>query len=223
MSLAGCSSSVSGVAEPAASADGTGGAGQSTTTERISASLDSMLLTPTDFPTPYQAIVLAPQAVAQAAADLGGIPAGAKVDPAGCKPPTQDYGPDSTAMIVGTDNDKRATVTVELTRVDRPLATRTAEIGQCLEVATTKDGATAHVTTKILPGPPINADDTMAMRQTVTSGEAGATVKQSMLTLVGQVADVRISATYMSFGDGKPDSATLDQVFTEAVQRVHAA
>ncbi|MFE3291561.1 sensor domain-containing protein [Rhodococcus sp. NPDC059234] len=215
LSLAGCSSSVSGVAEPAASADGT--------TARIAASLDSMLLTPADFPAPYQAIVLSPQAVAQAAADLGGIPAGAKVEPAGCKPPTQDYGPDSTAMIVGTDNDKRATVTVELTRVDRPLAARKAEIGQCLDVTTTKDGATAHVTTKILPGPPIDADDTAAMRQTVTSGESGAEVKQSMLTLVGQVGDVRVSATYMSFGAGKPDSATLDQVFTEAVQKVRAA
>ena len=55
------------------------------------------------------------------------------------------------------------------------------------------------------------------MRQTVTSGEGAGTVTQSMLTLVAQVDDVRVSATYMSFGDGKPDSATLDQVFTEAV------
>ena len=62
--------------------------------------------------------MLPPQAVAQAAADLGGIPAGAKVDPAGCKPPTQDYGPDGTAMIVGTDNANRATISVELMRTE---------------------------------------------------------------------------------------------------------
>ena len=38
--------------------------------------------------------------------------------------------------------------------------------------------------------------------------------------VVGQVDDVRITATYMSFGEGEPDTATLDLVFREAVQKV---
>ncbi|GAA4476896.1 hypothetical protein GCM10023094_17880 [Rhodococcus olei] len=216
---AGCSSTVSGVAEPSG---GSGGAAAAAS-ERIAAPLTSMLLTPADFPAPYQAIVLPEQAIEQAAADLDGIPAGAKVDPAGCKPPAQSFGPDATAMIVGTDNAARATISVELTRVDQPLSTREAEIRECSAVTTTKDGATAKVTTTLLPAPPLNADDTMAVRQTVTSGDAAAKVTQSMLRLFGQVHDVRISATYMTFGDGKPDGAALDQVFTEAVGKVNAA
>lgn len=216
---AGCSSTVAGVAEPgadAASAATVGG-------ERVSATLESMLLTPEDFPAPYQALVLTGPAIEQAAPDLDGIPAGAKVDPAGCKPPAQAFGPDATAMIVGTDNAARTTISVELTRVDAPLSSREDEIRQCPNVATTKDGVTATVSTTVLPAPPLNADGTMALRQTVTSGGDDAQVRQSMLRLVGQVGDVRISATHMTFGAGKPDSATLDQVFTEAVGRVNAA
>ncbi len=215
---AGCSSTVSGVAEP-----GTGVAGAEPGMETIPATLESMLLTPADFPTSYQALVLSGPAVEQAAGDLDGIPAGAKVDPAGCKPPAQAFGPDATAMIVGTDNAARATISVELVRVDEPLSVRENEIRQCTDVTTTKDGVTASVATTVLPAPPLNADDTMALRQTVTSGGDDAQVRQSMLRLFGQVGDVRISATYMTFGAGKPDSATLDQVFTEAVGRVNAA
>ncbi|MFF0814037.1 sensor domain-containing protein [Rhodococcus sp. NPDC003318] len=230
LALAGCSSNVSGSAEPAAGAvsgnmgggAGGGGTGGGTITP-IAAPLSSMLLAPEDFPAPYQAIVLPDQAVEQAAEDLDGIPSGAKVDPPGCKPPAQNFGPDGTALIVGTDNAARATISIELTRVDEPLSAREAEIAECLEVTTTKDGATATVTTTLLPAPPLNADDTMALRQTVSSGADGTAVTQSMLRLVAQVDDVRISATYMTFGDGKPDSATLDQLFTEAVQKVNAA
>lgn len=213
LALAGCSSTVAGVAAPAPET------GDSAT---IDASLGSMLLTPTDFPAPYEAIVLPSQAVAQAAADLSGIPAGAKVDPAGCKPPNQDYSADGTAMIVGTDNANRATISVELMRTETPLSVREKEIGNCLEVTTTKNGATATVKTAIVPAPPLNADDTLALRQTVTSGAGDETVTQSTLSLIAQVRDVRVSATFMSFGAGVPDSATLDQVFTEAVARVNA-
>lgn len=226
LAVAGCSSDISGVAEPAGAA--TVGAGQTQTQTqaapgRVDAPLASMLPAPEDFPAQYQALVLPEQAVEQAATDLDGIPPGAKVDPAGCKPPAQNFGPDGTALIVGTDNAARSTISVELTRVDGSLASRADEIGRCLELTTTKNGATAMVATTILPAPPVNADDTLALRQTVTSGTADRTVTQSMLRLLAQVDDVRISATYMSFGDGSPDSATLDQLFTEAVLEVTAA
>jgi hypothetical protein len=231
LGVAGCSSTVDGMASPVAAAGPSSASGPSSSAGadgtgedgRVDATLESMLLTPTDFPAPYQAIVLPPHAVSQAAADLDGIPPGAKVDPPGCKPPAQDYGPDGTAMIVGTDNANRSTISVELMRSDLPLDKRTGEIERCLEVTTTKDGAEAVVRTEILPAPPLNADDTIAMRQTVTSGKGAGKVTQSMLTLVAQIDDVRVSATYMSFGDGKPDTVVLDQVFTEAVQRVNAA
>lgn len=238
LALAGCSSNVSGVAEPAGSAGspgsatapdlgGTksgGGSGSSgAVPARIAAPLSSMLPAPEDFPPPYEALVLPEHAVEQAAVDLDGIPAGATVDPAGCKPPPQNFGPDSTALIVGTDNAARATISVELTRVDATLATREAELAECSEVTTTKNGATAKVTTTMLPAPPLNADDTMALRQSIVSGNGDQEVTQSMLRLVAQVDDVRISATHMSFGDAEADSATLDLLFTEAVQKVNAA
>lgn len=225
LSVVGCSSTVDGLAGPVSAAGPSSGAPSEGSGEGdgVDASLESMLLTPTDFPAPYQALVLPPQAVSQAAADLDGIPTGAKVDPPGCKPPAQDYGADGTAMIVGTDNANRSTISVELMRSDISLDKRIGEIERCLEVITTKDGATAVVKTEILPPPPLNADRTLAMRQTVTSGQGSGKVTQSMLTLVAQIKDVRVSATYMSFGDGKPDTVVLDQVFTEAVQRVNAA
>ncbi|EME23666.1 hypothetical protein G419_01585 [Rhodococcus triatomae BKS 15-14] len=233
LALAGCSSDVSGVAEPAgqagaalpgSSGSGTGGASdEGAVTGRIEAPLGTLLLTPEAFPARYEALVLPDNAVEQATADLDGIPAGASVDPAGCKPPPQAFGPDSTALIVGTDNAARATISVELARVDRTLDVRESELAECPEVTTTLNGATATVTTTVLPAPPLNADDTMALRQTVTSGNADQTVTQSMLRLVAQVDDVRISATHMSFGDEAPDSAALDQLFTEAVQKVKAA
>ncbi|MFD1814063.1 sensor domain-containing protein [Rhodococcus gannanensis] len=233
LALAGCSSDVSGVAEPAGQAGaalpGTSGPGTGGTTEdgavtgTIEAPLASMLLSPEDFPARYEALVLPDNAVEQATADLDGIPAGASVDPAGCKPPPQTFGPDAAALIVGTDNAARTTISVELARVDRTLDVRESELAECPEVTTTRNGATATVTTTMLPAPPLNADDTMALRQTVTSGNADQTVTQSMLRLVAQVDDVRISATHMSFGDEAPDSAALDQLFTEAVQKVTAA
>jgi Domain of unknown function (DUF5642) len=224
LSVVGCSSTVDGMAGPVSAAGPSSAAPSEGSGEgdQVDASLESMLLTPTDFPSPYQALVLPTQAVSQAAADLDGIPAGAKVDPPGCKPPAQDYGADGTAMIVGTDNAKRSTISVELMRTDISLDKRIGEIERCLEVITTKDGAAAVVKTEILPPPPLNADRTLAIRQTVTSVHDTGTVTQSMLTLVAQIKDVRVSATYMSFGDGKPDTVVLDQVFTEAVQKVNA-
>ena len=41
-----------------------------------------------------------------------------------------------------------------------------------------------------------------------------------MVTLIAQVGDVRVSATFMSFGDAKADTVALDEVFTAAVQKV---
>lgn len=209
--LVGCSSTVTGTPEPSA-----GG----TTSSASGVDLNTLLIDPSIFPAPYDALVLPQQAISQAAPDLSGIPAGAEVSPAGCKPADQDYGPTGTAMIVGTDNASRSTISVELTAVDEPLSARQEQLEQCEEVTATKSGATSTVTSTLTPPPPIGADDTLAVRQTVASGAGGDAITQSMLTLMAQIDGVRVSATFMSFGSETPDTTTLDQLFTAAVQKV---
>ncbi|MGA9870238.1 MAG: sensor domain-containing protein [Rhodococcus sp. (in: high G+C Gram-positive bacteria)] len=219
--VAGCSAEVTGTPEA------TGGGASDTTAPGGSSSapqsgndLGALLVDPSVFPSPYEAIVLPPQAIAQASPDLTGIPAGAEVSPPGCKP--ADVTPGDAALIVGTDNANRATISVELTSVTEPLSAREDQLGECAEVEATKSGATAVIRSTITPAPPIAADDTLAVRQTVSSGQGTESVIQSMLTLMAQVEDVRISATYMSFDANTPDAATLDEVFTAAVQKVKA-
>ncbi|MGV8871078.1 MAG: DUF5642 family protein [Rhodococcus sp. (in: high G+C Gram-positive bacteria)] len=209
--LVGCSSTVTGTPEPSA-----GG----TTSSQSDVDLNTLLIDPSSFPAPYDALVLPQQAISQAAPDLSGIPAGAEVSPAGCKPADQDYGPAGTAMIVGTDNGSRSTISIELTAVDESLSARKEQLEQCGEVTATKSGATSTVTSTLTPPPPIGADETLAVRQTVASGAGGDAVTQSMLTLMAQIDGVRVSATFMSFGSSTPDTATLDQLFTSAVQKV---
>lgn len=210
MMVAGCGGSISGTAT----------ATTAQTVRHVDGNLSELLIEPERFPAPYEAIVLPPQAVAQAASDLSGIPSGAKVAPAGCKPPDRDLAPGGTVIAVGTDNANRATITIELTRVKNPLSVRKDQLGQCRDVTVTSSGATSTVHTDITPPPPVDADDSLALKQTVSSGKSGDSVKQRMLTLIAQVGDVQVVATYMTFGSAKPDAAALDQLFTEAVARV---
>lgn len=184
--------------------------------------LGELLLDPSAFPPTYPAVVLPAQAVSQAAPDLTGIAPGARVVPPGCKPPQQDYTADGTAMVVGTDSVTRSTITIELVRSVDPLAELEAQLIDCPEVTATSNGVDARVLTTVAPPPPIDADHTLALRRTVESGRGGGVVTQSMLTLIAQVADVRVQATYMSFGagPGPRDAAVLDELFTAAVQQV---
>ncbi|KAA0023371.1 sensor domain-containing protein [Antrihabitans cavernicola] len=210
---AGCGSSISGTA-----------VSQSVgTTRHLSAALGSMLLESAKFPPQYAALKLAQPEAAQASEDLSGVAIGAKVDPGGCKPPQQDRTANGTAVVVGTDAATRATISVELLRTDSPLSVLRDQVGQCLDLTAEKNGVTSTVHTEVQPPPPSDADDTMAFTRTVSSGSGVTQVKQSMLTLIGQIGDVRTSATYMSFGAGQPDTAALDQVFTDALARVRDA
>ncbi|WP_204867680.1 sensor domain-containing protein [Rhodococcoides corynebacterioides] len=237
--LAGCGgSTVSGTPEaggppPSAAPSSAPGSSSTTTTPSstpsstsaspdAAGSLSALLLDPSTFTAPYQAVVLPPQAVAQAAQDLDGIAADASVEPAGCKPEARSSDPDSTALLVATDPENRATISIELSRVDTTLEDRKALWQECSEVEATSAGVTSLVTTDIVPPPPIGADDTLALRRTVTSGGQAGEVTQSMLSLLAQVDDVRVTATYMSFGELTPDSTTLDRTFTAAVQKVKA-
>ncbi|NGP08507.1 sensor domain-containing protein [Rhodococcus sp. 14C212] len=213
----GCSATVDGTPQPEPAA-------LATTDEAGTASrpLAELLLPPEQFPEPYDAVVLPPQAVAQAAPDLTGVPEGAKVDPPGCLPSPQNYGPDGTAMVVGTDNDSRATISVELVAVTDELAAYRDRLVECPVVAATRRGVTATVTTTVDPSAPPAAAGvaTLAFTRTVRSGEGREVVTQSMTSRIAQVDDVRVLVTYMSFGAGPADTATLARVFEASVERV---
>ncbi|WP_406279845.1 sensor domain-containing protein [Nocardia sp. NBC_00881] len=209
--LAGCGSTMSG--HPVALSP-------TAVTRHVSAELPMLLPDPVQFPAPYAAVVLPPEAAAQAAGDLDGTGRGASAQPSGCVAPEQKFGPDQTAIAVGTDNDTRATMTVELTRTDEPLASLRARLTRCGSVRVSRAGAVSTVTTELDPPPPVDADDALALRRTVASEVGGARLTQSMRTLIGQVGDVRISVTYMSFAGEKPDTSALDELFTAAVRKV---
>ncbi|MGQ4597691.1 sensor domain-containing protein [Nocardia sp. R6R-6] len=209
--LAGCGSTVPG--RPVSSA-------LPTVTRQVSAELPTLLPDPAQFPARYPAVVLPQQAVAQAAGDLDGMGRGAAVQPSRCVPPRQDFGPDRTAMAVGTDDATRASLTVELARTDEPLASLRARLAQCGSVRVTRAGAATTVWTELDAPPPVDADDAVALRRTVRPEAGGAGLIQSMRTLVAQLDDVRISVTYMSFDDGEPDMAALDTLFSTAVRKV---
>ncbi|MBF6073611.1 sensor domain-containing protein [Nocardia beijingensis] len=209
--LAGCGSTVPG--RPALSAP-------TAVTRHVSAELPALLPDPGQFPPPYTAVVLPQEAVAQAAGDLDGMGRGANVEPSRCVPPEQDFGPDRTAMAVGTDDATRATLTVELTRTGEPLAALRARLEQCGSVRVHRAGAATTVTSEPASPPPIDADDALSLRRTVLPEAGGARLTRSMRTHVAQTGDVRITVTYMSFADGEPDIAALDALFATAVRKV---
>lgn len=208
---AGCDSSTTG--RPVA-AESSGVSGP------VGTPLARLLPDTTQFPAGYPAVVLPPEVAAQAAGDLDGVGRGATVQPSGCLPPEPQQGPDMTAVAVGSDDASRTTLTVELNRTDQPLAQLRSQLQQCASVRVEKAGATTTVTTTLDPPPPVDADDTLALRRTVTPDVAGAGRTQSMQTLTGQVGDVRITVTAMTFTETTVDPAALDELFTTTVQKV---
>ncbi|MGC5161414.1 sensor domain-containing protein [Rhodococcus sp. (in: high G+C Gram-positive bacteria)] len=222
--VAACTTSISGVARPEA----TPHTGSPSATAAPppgaapgSGSTPAELLLPVDrFPEPYSAVVLPPQAVAQAAPDLTGIPPGARVNPGGCLPPPQDYGPGGTAMAVGTDTGGRATLSVEVTTPAEPLADYRRHLVECARVEATHRGVTATVTTALEPDPPVlvPGSETLALSRTVTSGEGPDALAQSILTHTAQLGDVRVLVTYMSFESGAADAENVDRVYADAVR-----
>ncbi|MCM6774273.1 DUF5642 family protein [Nocardia sp. CDC159] len=205
--LAACGSTVSGHPEPAR--DG-----------QVRGALTRLLPGQDQFPASYSTVVLSPDRAREAAGDITGIPDGAQVDPADCGTPARSFEPDRAAVVVGTDNRTRATLTVELTRADGPLARERERVRRCGSMRVSRGPTTNTVVTRLDPPPPGNVDDALALRRTVTGPVAGPGLTRSLQTLLGQVGDVRIAVTYMSYGDERPDSAGLDQVFTAAVRDV---
>ncbi len=218
--VAACTNSVAGVARPEASAPSGSPPAPAPGAAPGGGPLPAALLLPVDrFPAAYRAVVLSPQAVTQAAPDLEGIPPGARVDPGGCLPPSQDYGPAGTAMAVGTDTAGRATLSVEVVAFAEPLSEYRTFVEECGRVEATHRGATATVTTVLEPDPAVvvPGSETLAASRTVRSGQGRDALTQWMFTRTAQLGGVRVLVTFMSFESDVPDTENLDRAYTDAV------
>ncbi|MTJ64698.1 sensor domain-containing protein [Nocardia seriolae] len=178
--------------------------------------LVKLLPDPSQFPSHYTALVLPADTARQAADDLNGYLPGAQVDPTTCVPATPSAGP---VAAVGNDDSTRATLTVVLTRSTQPLSTLRDQLQHCGTVRLGHSGATSIVTTRLDPPPPVNVDDSLAIKRTVGTENSPAGLTRTMQTLVGQIGDVRINVTYMTSGTTS-DGEALDALFTTALRKV---
>jgi hypothetical protein len=208
--LAGCAQSVSGtpVAESAVSV------------RQIDGSLAELLPEPSQFPARYPAVVLPAQAATAAAGDLDGVGAGATVSPAKCTPDEAEPGGEPAAVAVGTDDASRATLTVELSRSAEPVSSLRDRLGECGLIQVRRAGAASTVTTALDRAAPTGTDDAIALRRTVVPEVGGAGLTQTMQTSIGQIGDVRITVTSMTFGAGQPDTAAVDEMFATTATAV---
>ncbi|MFJ1456771.1 DUF5642 family protein [Nocardia sp. N2S4-5] len=209
--LAGCGSTVAGHPEALR---------QTTITRHVGTALPALLPRPDSFPAGYTAVVLPADQARKAVGDVVGIPAGAHADPEDCAPAPPRFGADRTAVVVGTHGETRATLTVELSRSDQPLTALREQLGRCHAVRVQRGPLANAVVTQLDPAPAVAADDALAVRRTVSGPIGGPGLTQSMRTRLAQIGDVRVNATYMTFGDGAPDTAALDHVFGVAVGNV---
>ena len=82
----------------------------------------------------------------------------------------------------------------------------------------------SEVTVDLPPAPPVDADDSYAVDQTVTSESSEASDTRT-LTLVALVDDVQVTTSWQQQGtsDTTPDTQALDTLFTDAVLKVRGA
>ncbi|MDO3649025.1 sensor domain-containing protein [Nocardia mangyaensis] len=209
--LTGCGQAVSGtpVAESAMSV------------RTVAGALADLLPTPQQFPDRYPAVVLPPQAASAAAGDLDGVGVGATVSPAACAPPEAEIGAEPAAVAVGSDDANRSTLTVELARSTEVLSSLRERLRGCERIRVARAGADSTVTTVLDEVVPPGADDAISLRRTVIPDVGGAGLTQTMQTSVGQIGDVRITVTSMTFGGGEPDTAAVAAMFETTVRAVH--
>lgn len=180
-----------------------------------------LLLAPTDFPHQYPATTLDPDAAGLALRDIRGVPDAATVAPAACAPAPVPAVPHDAAVVVGTNDSDSSSITVAVLRVPEPLATYKTQVERCTSFTFTgTDQIQSTVTASQAVAPPINADDSVAVNQTVSPAGVGSG-SRTTLSLIAQIADIRIQATYMTFQGTEPDAVLLDQAFTAAVLKVH--
>jgi hypothetical protein len=208
MLLGGCSRLIVGAASPAGPGD----------EERPPIPVGDLLIDPERFPVRYPAVVLDGTAMDRVLQDIDGVPGGSVVTPPACAPPP--LARHHTAAVQGTDSEDASALIVAVTSPAPPLRARIEQLSACPSFTAVRNGETFSVTTTMLAAPPVDADDSYAVDQTVAS-PSGST--RRTLTLAAQVGQVLVRATWLDDGitDTAPDTQSLDALFTDAVLMVH--
>jgi len=186
-----------------------------------------LLIEPGQFPARYPAVVLDATAVYRALQDVDGVAAASVVNPPRCAPPPR--APQDTAALQGIDSQDASSLIVTVTRPGAPLRARAEQLTACPSFTAVRGHDTSAVTVTVLPAPPVDAEDSYAVDQTVTAEPPGS--MRRTLTLAAQIGDVRVSATWLHDGTPEttpditpdtqaPDTQALDTLFTDAVLKV---
>src|ERR1700694_2320419 len=183
--------------------------------------LADLLIEPARFPARYPAVVLDPPAVDRVFREIDGAAAGSVVTPPECAPPPVAA---EAAAVAGIDSQNARSLIVAVSRTGAPLRGRIDQLAGCPGFTSVAGPDRSSVRMNTLPMPPVDADESYAVDQTVTSPTSGSMTRT--LTLVAQIADVRVSATWLQ--DGTPDTTPyatpetepLDTLFTDAVLKV---
>ncbi|MCV6982027.1 hypothetical protein H7I53_17575 [Mycolicibacterium pulveris] len=156
-------------------------------------------------------------AVYRALNDIDGVAPGSVVTPSDCAPPpTASH---RSVAAEGIDSATASSLIVAVTRPAPDLRERAEQLRRCASFTTVQHGVTSEVTVTMLPEPPVDADDSFAVDQTVTPQSAGPV--RRTLTFAAQIGDTRVSATWLHQGDPEdPDTASLHTLFNDAVLKV---
>ena len=185
-----------------------------------------LLIEPTRFPEQFPAVVVDPSIVSRLLRQIDGVTDGSVVTPPECAPPPVVAA--EGAAVQGVDQRSGATLIVTVTRPSPSLRARVDQLVGCSSFTSVVEGdvsQTSEVTTELPPAPPVDADDSFAVDQTVTPESSGASGTRT-LTLVARVADVQVTTSWQGVvdtSDTGPDTQALDTLFTDAVLKVRGA
>lgn len=201
---------------------GTARAGDPQVTPARPIPVADLLIEPTRFPTQYPAAAIPPKDVDRVLGEIDGVPAGSEVTPPECAPLPMLA--QEKAAVQGTDDESGSRLIVTVTRPVPSVRARVTQLTDCPSFTSTA-GADAdevsEVTVDLPPAPPVDADDSYAVDQTVTA-QSAAEPDTRTLTLVALIEDVRVTASWQQHGssDDAPDTQALDTLFTDAVLKV---
>jgi hypothetical protein len=181
-----------------------------------------LLIEPARFPSQYPAAALPPKDVDRVLSEIDGVAAGSEVTPPECAPLpmlTQQK-----AAVQGTDEESGNRLIVTVTRPVPSVRARVTQLTDCPSFTSTAGAdpdEVSEVTVDLPPAPPVDADDSYAVDQTVTAASASEPDTRT-LTLVALIEDVRVTASWQQHGssDDTPDTQALDTLFTDAVLKV---
>ncbi len=177
--------------------------------------ISELLIEPNRFPPQYPAAALDDTAVDRAMQDIDGVLTGSEVTPHECTPPVLRHS--ESVGVEGGDSVTASRLVVVVTRPAPPLSTRLDQLRRCptFTVGPDENGSTVNVS--VLPAPPVDADDTYAVEQTVTTPES----ERTILTFAAQIGDTRVSTSWLQNPAGdEADTSSLDTLFRDSVVKL---